>query len=108
QYGASDRSEGNRLIEQKIYFGEGTVSLRTEEPKKISAEAIIVDNTILVAVDGEVREGLTVTAYDNNVERTYSAKTDSRGEIEIPYEGQTMITVTGLNAIPVVDLVIEK
>ncbi|MCK9226134.1 MAG: C25 family cysteine peptidase, partial [Candidatus Muirbacterium halophilum] len=107
-YGASDRSEGNRLIEQKIYFGEGTVSLRTEKPKKINAEAIIVDNTILVAVDGDVREGLTVTAYDNNVERTYSAKTDTRGMIEIPYEGQTMITVTGLNAIPVVDLVIEK
>ena len=108
QYGASDSSEGNKLIEQKIYFGEGTVSLRTEEPKRISAEAILVDNTIMISVDGDVREGLTVTAYDNNIERTVSAKTNSRGEIEIPYEGQTMITVTGLNAIPVVDLTIEK
>ncbi|MFA5480185.1 MAG: C25 family cysteine peptidase [Candidatus Muiribacteriota bacterium] len=106
-YGATDRSEGNKLIEQKIYFGEGSVSLRTSSPKRITAEAVVVDNTILVAINGEVRNGLTVSAYNGALDEVSTSVSNSRGEVEIPYTGQTHITVYGNDIVPVVDLAIE-
>jgi gingipain R/gingipain K len=108
QYGADDRSEGNKLIEQLIYFGDGTVRIRVEKPVKVSAEAIITDGKILVSVNGAVKEGLIVTAYDDKVEKNESAVTDKDGYATLPYNGQTMITVYGEKIVPVVDLKIQK
>ncbi|MFA7576926.1 MAG: C25 family cysteine peptidase, partial [Candidatus Muiribacteriota bacterium] len=107
QYGTTNYSEGNRLIEQVIFFGEGSTSIRTEAPKAVRAEAVVVDNQILVSVTGESRENLIVTAYDNNVEKTVSGVTDRNGYITLPYEGQTHVTVYGHNIVPVVDIAVK-
>ncbi|MFA7576927.1 MAG: C25 family cysteine peptidase [Candidatus Muiribacteriota bacterium] len=107
KYGIHDKSEGNQIVEQVIYFGEGSTPIRTRTPRAISAEAVVVDNQIVVSIDGERTDNLTVTAYDENIENAVSGVSDRNGYITLPYEGQTHITIYGTDIVPVVDLAIN-
>ncbi|MFA7576928.1 MAG: C25 family cysteine peptidase [Candidatus Muiribacteriota bacterium] len=107
EFGTGNITEGNQLVEQVIYFGEGSVSIRTDAPKPARAEAVIVDGRIVVSVNSDVKAGISVTAYDDNNERFATALTDNNGYAELPYEGQTKVTVWHKNIVPQVDVEIR-
>jgi len=111
EYGSTDSSQGNQLVEQVIYFGEGSVAIRTEVPRQVSAEAIRVDGKIMVAIDGmdtkNFTDGVIVTAYDNNLDKVETVRADGRSDIVMEDNGQTHITIWSKNIVPVVDLEIQ-
>jgi len=111
EYGATDSSQGNQIVEQVIYFGEGSVAIRTEQPREIRAEAIRVDGKIMVAVDGmnskNFADGVIVTAYDENLEKVDTVRANGRSDIFIEDNGQTQITIWSKNIVPIVDLEIQ-
>lgn len=109
EYGVNNSDYGNQLVEQVIYFGDGTVNIRTEAPKAVVAEAVRTDGKILVSVNADskaIADGITVTAYDGE-ERFDSTVVDSRGYAEIDDNGQTHVTVYSNDIVPVVDLEIQ-
>ncbi|MGM0608797.1 MAG: C25 family cysteine peptidase [Candidatus Muiribacteriota bacterium] len=108
EYGMANNEEGNRLIEQVIYFGEGSTPIRTEAPRAVEAEAVVVGNEIVVSVEGERASNLTVSAYDANLERNVTGVTQRDGYAKLPYHGQTHVTVYNEDIVPVVDLEIQK
>jgi len=109
EYGVSDSGYGNQLVEQVIYFGDGTVKVRTSAPRQVNAEAVRVDGKILVSVDADTKaiaDGIVVTAYDGN-DKYETARVDSRGYAEIEDNGQTHVTVYSHEIVPVIDLEIK-
>jgi len=109
EYGVSNSDYGNQLVEQVIYFGDGTVRIRTEAPENVTAEAVRVDGKILVNVQADskaIANGIVVTAYEGN-DKYDTTRVDSRGYAEIEDNGQTHVTVYSNDIVPVVDLEIQ-
>jgi hypothetical protein len=101
EYGVDDKSDGNMLSEQTHYFGEGTVALRTEAAKRVSADFDCNGTTLNVTTE----PGAAVTAYNDNYEAMITTVADANGNATLNVNGQTMFSVTGRTIEPVLDIV---
>jgi len=106
-YGTDDKSQGNMLNEQIIYFGDGTVTLRTEAAKQIDVSQNRTKNGIVLSVSDEGTKtplsDCTVSVYDYNGNNMSAYTTDENGNVTIKNKDAKLYTISGNNVVPVVD-----
>jgi len=109
QYGYAPDAEGNQLVEQCIFFGDSSVTLRNDVPRvpAVTVESVNARDLVLhvAAEGGPVRAARVVVAGDG---ATATGLTDGQGRVSVAAFGLTgapsiRITVTGPNLVPLVD-----
>ncbi|MDD2716070.1 MAG: C25 family cysteine peptidase [Candidatus Wallbacteria bacterium] len=103
QYGAGDKSEGNQLNEQLIYFGDGTVTLRNGSSRNVSFDKTVKAAGFDLGFRGTDFSGITVTVYGDSLEKLKILHPDENGMVSLALEGQKYFTVSGPDIIPQVD-----
>lgn len=114
QWGTAANSEGVRLIEQCIYFGDASVQIRNNAPRTatvtIESSGARAVGVKVFAGDKPVKGARVVIRKDDGSEAT-TGVTDGDGIASLPFAGrgdtepapQVKVTVTGPNLVPVLD-----
>jgi len=108
-YGDTAESEGNKLIEQCIFFGDSSVVLRNDIPQTVTVELAgrTARSLHLNVKAGErfVKGARVVVATES---ASVTATSDDQGKVSIPAAALTgatdvAVTVTGPNLIPMIN-----
>ncbi len=116
-YGTEPKGSGVMMLEQWHLFGDGTLLARFKAPTTVTvkAEAKKADDesvsfkVVVLDAEGKAVPSARVCIYTEKVETSATAFTNDQGEAAATFaaKGNTYVTVTGADLVPVVDQKIE-
>lgn len=113
-YGIEPGGEGVKMMEQWHLFGDGTTTLRTRKPEKVSIKletsSIEGESQAMVSIidsKGNPVENARVTVYTENLDSVSTASSNKEGiarvNIGLNKGASALMTVYGADLVPIVD-----
>ena len=112
-WGDSNSSEGNKLAEQCVLFGDCALEVRTGVSRDINVNVSKGYGDVVVNVSSDARAvaDATVTVYNKDMTYIVTGETDDSGNVTLSLQdapvGELLYTVSGQNLNAQVDKVLE-
>lgn len=103
RWGSSAKSEGVKMIEQCVYFGDASVSLRSRRPARVSLAKDANSNLILKSSRGPLSDA-QVVVWDGATPHLFRPEAGGRVALppELSQKSELLVSVSGRDLVPLI------